>query len=189
MKSISDLRIFIRKVFSFLMRNIYQNETLFVFEINNHNEQTSVASIIHANPENLKDIFYFQDEKYFATFKHFLSIGDKGYLAYIDNRCIHRSWVKSNFQTVLFHWALPYNLQKDEIYIHYCETASNARGKNIYPHVLSSIVKEHYNKTILISTNKNNLASIVGIKKVGFEIRSIIQLKIIFGLKFIEIVL
>lgn len=79
--------------------------------------------------------------------------------------------MKLNEQIVYPHWAYPYRLKKDEIFIHYCETAPEARGKNIYPHVLSNISEEHKDKEILISVNDENIASKKGVEKVGFRER------------------
>jgi len=100
-----------------------------------------------------------------------LLLGDIGYYGYINNNCIHRSWVKLNEQIVYPHWAYPMKLNKDEVFIHYCETTSKARGKNIYPHVFSNIIEKHQGKEVLISVNDKNIVSIKGVEKVGFRER------------------
>jgi len=162
---------FLRKLYKYLKVRIFLKETVITYNLKNHQEQTSVATIKHATNENLKDVLYFQSKRYINIFKNFLILGDKGYFAYLQDKCIHRSWVKSNEQVVYPHWAYPYKLKKDEVFIHYCETAPEARGKNIYPHVLSNIIKGHQDKDILISVNDENIASKKGVEKVGFRER------------------
>jgi methionyl-tRNA formyltransferase len=161
----------IKKLLNYIKIRLYINETIVLYSLENHQLQSSVATIKHATNDNLKDILYFQHQRYLNVFKNFLSLGDQGYFAYLKDKCIHRSWVKLNEQIVYPHWATPYKLRKNEIFIHYCETAPEARGKNIYPNVLGKIIKEHSNKDILISVNEENIASIKGVEKVGFRER------------------
>ncbi|MCT7506067.1 hypothetical protein N5T62_08260 [Aliarcobacter cryaerophilus] len=178
---------FLRKLYKYLKVRIFLNETIVVYDLKNHQQQTSVATIKHATNENLKDVLYFQPQRYIDIFKNFLSLGDKGYFAYLQDKCIHRSWVKSNEQIVQPHWAYPYKLKENEVFIHYCETAPEARGKNIYPHVLSNIIKEHQDKDILISVNDENIASKKGVEKVGFRERERVKVLILLGMKFIKV--
>lgn len=70
---------------------LYVNETIVVYSLKNNQLQNSIATIKHATKDNLKDILYFQHEKYLDVFKNFLYTGDKGYLGYLENNCIHRS--------------------------------------------------------------------------------------------------
>ncbi|OCL85623.1 hypothetical protein [Arcobacter porcinus] len=178
---------FLKKTYNYLKIRFYKNETIIVYDLKNYQIQTSVAIIKHATNENLKDVLYFQSKRYINIFKNFLSLGDKGYFAYLEDKCIHRSWVKSNEQVVYPHWAYPYKLKKDEVFIHYCETAPEARGKNIYPHVLSNIIKGHQDKDILISVNDENIASKKGVEKVGFRERERVKVLILLGMKFIKV--
>lgn len=176
----------ILKVWNFIISRFYLNETIVLYKLKNYQSQTSVATIKHATNENLKDVLYFQHERYINIFKTFLSLEDKGYFAYLKDKCIHRSWLKGNQQVVHPHWAYPYKLKENEIFIHYCETAPEARGKNIYPHVLSNIIEEHQDKEILISVNDENIASKKGVEKVGFRERERVKVIIILGMKFIK---
>lgn len=159
----------IKKMINFIKDRFYTNEIIVLYSLKNYQSQTSIATIKHATGDNLKDILYFQPQRYIDIFKNFLSLGDKGYFAYLQDKCIHRSWVKLNEQIVHPHWAYPYKLKENEVFIHYCETALEARGKNIYPHVLSKIIEEHQDKEILISVNETNIGSIKGVKKWDLE--------------------
>ena len=162
----------LKKLLNYIRVRLYINETLILYSLKNHQSQSSVATIKHAVNENISDVLYFQHQRYVNIFENFLSLGDKGYFGYLKDNCIHRSWVKLNEQVVHPHWAAPYELKKDEIFIHYCETALEARGKNIYPHALSNIIEEHQDKEILISVNETNTTSIKGVEKVGFRERA-----------------
>lgn len=173
-----------KKAIKYFLLRIYVNETIVIYELNKNHEQNSVATIWKVNSNNLNDVLNFQANKYINIFKNFLALGDIGYYAYINTLCIHRSWVKCNNQIVYPHWTLPYKLKDNEIFIHYCETAPEARGKNIYAHVLSHIYDDFKDKTILISVNKNNFPSIRGIQKVGFKEKESIKTIVFIGIKY-----
>ena len=175
----------IKKIYIYFKSRIYINETVILFKSFKNIIQTSPAKIVQANYNNLVDILTFQDSKYLKIFRNFLDNGDKGYFAYLNGRCVHRSWVQFGEREVSLAPFIKRKIKQDEAYIHYCETAPEARGKNIYPAVLSRIVndfKDKY-KNIYISTNIKNIASRKGIEKAGFRERERVHLLIIFGIK------
>ena len=178
--------MFIKTIINYVNSRLYTKDTVILFNLQNHKNQSSVASIKHATDKNIFDILHFQNTKYIDVFKKFLSLGDKGYLGYLKGVCIHRSWVKENMQVINLHWASRYKLKRNEIIIHYCETAPEARGKNIYGHVLSTIIEEHKNKNILISINEKNKISIKVAQKVGFRETEREKILVIMGIKFIK---
>lgn len=140
-----------------------------------------------ATQANLADILNFQPARYVEVFRQFLALGDKGYYAYLDGKCVHRSWVKSNEQVVYPHWAYPMKLKPNQHFIHYCETAPQARGKGVYPAVLSKIVDDFKDRgEILMSINAKNIASIKGAQKAGFKEVGGVKILVIFGMKFIR---
>ena len=178
---------YIKFIFNFIKKRIYVNETVLMFGLKKLHTVDSKAIIKSANKDNIKDLLYFHDIQYIKKFEKFLELGDRGYLGYFNDKCVHRSWVKSNSQVVYPHWSFPYNLNENEIYIHHSETSEVGRGQNIYPHVLTIIVEENVDKNILISTNVNNISSIKGIEKVGFEVVYSIEIFIILGIKLIKV--
>ncbi len=179
--------ILFKKINRLLFKRIYVSELIIIYRLNDLVDHNSVATIKHVTDDNIEDVLYFQHQRYIEIFKNFLSLGDKGYFAYIKDKCIHRSWVKSRKQIVHPHWAYPYKLKENEIFIHYCETAPEARGINIYPHVLSNIIEEHKNKDILISVNDKNTASKKGVEKVGFRESERVRVLILLGVKLIKV--
>ncbi len=179
---------FAKRLYKFVCKRFYVNETLLLFTDNKYNEVISLAIIKYATESNLSDILTFQNQRYIDMFKKFLAIGDCGYFAYVDGRCVHRSWVKHTSQTVNLHWALSMELKRNEAFIHFCETAPSARGNNIYPAVLSHIVRDFRDKaSVMISCNAKNSASIRSIEKAGFKEKERVQVMIIMGIKRIKV--
>lgn len=178
----------VKKIYHYIKMRIYVNEKIILFQHQKHTNQKSPATIVEANKDNVKDILAFQDKRYLKVFNHFLEIGDKGYFAYLNGKCVHRSWVKHKPQYVSLHSLLSIPLNYNEVFIHYCETAPDARGKNIYPHVLSRIASDFKDRSrILISVNEKNISSIKGVKKAGFVEIEHYRLIVIFGIKYIRV--
>ena len=164
---------------------LYTNEVLIIFEHKVKNKIDSPVKIVYATQENLPDILEFQNAVYLQIFRGFLEDGDRGYLGYLDGKCVHRSWVvQEPGKKVSVHELLNFRLKENEIFIHYCETANRARGKNIYPAVLSRIVEDFQGKRTLICTNIRNPSSIRGIEKAGFEEVSRVRIVAILGIVF-----
>lgn len=165
--------IFIKRVFKFIKNRLYVNETLILFVHEEHISQDTSANITYITSQNVRDVLEFQHPRYLSVFERFLQRGDTGYFAYLNGKCIHRSWVVHTPQTVHLHPMLPRQLSADEAFIHYCETAPSGRGKNIYPAVLSKIAYDFKKsfRVLMISANAKNSSSIKGIKKAGFTER------------------
>lgn len=183
------MKHFWKRLHTFLTQRLYTNETIIIFQHDTIQPIESSAVIKKADQANLKDVLNFQNERYLATFRKFLQQGDIGYLAYLEQKCVHRSWVKSSPQKVSLHPLLTIDLEPENIWIHYCETAPNARGNNVYPYVLSKIANDFQaaNK-ILISINEKNIASIKGVKKAGFKEYKRYKLLIICGIKSVKVI-
>jgi RimJ/RimL family protein N-acetyltransferase len=149
--------------------------------------QASVR-ITSVSNNNIKDVLSFQPSRYVAIFERFLRQGDVGYYAYLDGKCCHRSWLQKGPQWVSINPFIQMKLEKNEGYIHYCETAPWARGKGIYPAVLSRIAEDHENLcNLFICVNSENKASLRGVEKVGFKERERIDLRIILRIPFYHV--
>lgn len=146
-------------------------EQILFYRFSTTMNQTSLASVYPASHENISDLLYFDTQHNLDIYHQFLARGDTGYLASIGKTCIHRSWVIHHPGTVWPHWALPMTLSPGEAYIHFCETAEDAKGKNIFAHVLSVITDDFLNcRNIYICVNTKNKASIRSIEKAGFQL-------------------
>lgn len=170
-----------------IKKRTFLNEEIVLFKLEKHIKQTSPIDITYVDKDNLNDLLDFQDKRYIDVFNSFLELGDIGYYAYFNEKCVHRSWVKSNEQVVSIHWSFKFKLKKDEIFIHYCETAPIARGKRIFPAVLSKIITDNRGKTILISVNSENTSSIKVVRKVGFALYKRVFIMYFLGVKLIRV--
>lgn len=165
---------------------IYCNDEVLLLELRTPLHQKSAATIKSVTPENVTDASYFQSKGQIVTFKNLLKNGDRGYYAYLDNNCIHRSWVVLGAGRVLLHKFYSIPITANEIFIQFCETAREARGKNIFPHVLSYIGEQYASKKILTSVVSKNVSSLRSMKKAGFETIALVKIKVILGIKFIS---
>jgi len=182
--AVRDPRLFLAKLYDVIKKRLYVNEVLILFEHKVKTKQKAPGEIRYASMETLPDILNFQPERYVEIFEKFLSLGDRGYFVYLNGKCVHRSWVKHTPQIVYLHPLLPMDLNENAAFIHYCETAPDARGKNIYPYVLTKIVDDFKNKEkILICVNQKNAPSIKGVKRAGFIEQKRVQLLVILGIK------
>lgn len=80
------IKVFLSKLLNYINTRLYINEIIVIYSLKNYQPQTSVATIKHATYENIKDVLYFQTHKYIDIFKNFLSLDDKGYLAYLQGK-------------------------------------------------------------------------------------------------------
>lgn len=141
--------------------------------------------IVRVNESNLKDVLNFNSVKYIDVFMSFLKAGDVGYYGYIDGSCIHRSWVIKGENIVYPHWGLPMILTDKQVFIHFCETSEQARGKGVYPAVLSKITQEFsHENDVLISINSSNHSSIRGALKANFFPQEEFLILFLFGFKY-----
>lgn len=103
------------------------------------------------------------------------------YIAEADESIEHISWV--------YYAGHPNRLLKlgaNDVEIKYCLTLPQYRGRGIYPVVLKEIVKNLSQFNIFntfICVKKNNISSIKGIEKAGFEFLKKIRLVKIIGIQ------
>ena len=91
----------------------------------------------------------------------------EGKLAHIARLCYYPGVIGSN--PLEIH--PPVRIKENEVYLGFCQTGSEFKGKNIYPAVLQYIIKyafENNKKKCFISTSSSSAASIRGIEKAGF---------------------
>ena len=173
------------KIIYIIKFGLYVNETMVLVEHEKHTHQISPADIVYITPENVKDVLHFQHPRYKPVFEDFLKRGDKGYFAYLNGKCVHRVWVIHSSQTVRLHPLLTRQLKKNEVWIHYVETAPYARGRNIFPAVLSKIA-EDFDKdgvALLFAINEKNISCVKAALKAGFRKVEKQKVLVIFGIK------
>lgn len=165
---------------------LYSKTNVLLLKHTNNTNQQSPAFIRPASEENIKDTLSFQSEKQLKRFKTFLLQGEKGFLAYLDNKCVHRSWLIQGPGKVKINKFYRIQLPENSVFIEYCETAERARGKNIFAHVLSEIARQFGGKEVFISVEDTNKASLRSMQKAGFTVIKEYHITIILNLVFVK---
>jgi RimJ/RimL family protein N-acetyltransferase len=75
------------------------------------------------------------------------------------------------------------DLKNGEAFIQYCETAPEARGKNVFTDVLKKISEDLKDKRLLTAVFSNNKASLKSFAKAGFVEVERYRIFIFFGVK------
>jgi len=154
-----------------------------------HERLTDVAASVEiraVTDANVDDARVFDPPRRLEEFRGFLARGDRGYYGYVDGRWVHRSWLVQGPATMrlwLGYGAWP--VSAGGAYLHYCETVAEARGRGIYPAVLSFAARqarERGVRELFITTEVGNTASRRGIEKAGFVECARIRVQVRFGL-------
>lgn len=158
----------IGKFYRIVLMRLYSDATVILLELKVRRKPSGVVRIENVTEENVEDVLSFQSVQQVNTFKKFLTLKHQGYYAYLQNVCIHRSWVVIGPATILLHKFYGIKLAGNEVFIQYCETAPSARGKNIFTEVLCHIGEVYQQKRILISVDSKNVSSLRSMTKAGF---------------------
>lgn len=168
-----------------LMR-LFSRSTVLLLEWKEGLNPTSEVQVLPVTLQNIKDALSFQTEKQVNHFSDFLSRGDRGFYGYLNNTCVHRSWVVRGPANVLLHKFFSIAIKDTEIFIQYCETAPAARGKNIFAYVLNHIVQNFSDKRVLTSVTLQNASSRRAMEKAGFKEIDRITITMIAGIRFVS---
>jgi len=107
-----------------------------------------------------------------------LERGDRCYLARLDGRIAHHSWVQTSGVHPITEAGLEHPVAPHEFWIYHCHTADWARGHKLYPSALARILGEHFGsgfKTAWIYTQDFNAVSQHGIERSQFVRTSIMR--------------
>lgn len=113
-----------------------------------------------------------------ALIEERLRSGDVCYLAYLHGRLAHHSWVKCSGIQQVSEAGRSYPVAPGEFWIYHCWTAPWARGRCIYPCVLTAMVNEHFRwgfTTARIYTTAGNGASQRAIARAGFRMGPVLR--------------
>jgi len=171
----------VKNIWAYMKNFIYTKEEFYIYQKSRYVAVESPATIKQVGENNVIDVLSFNDESYVKTFRHFISIGDKGYYAYVNGECVHRSWVTRGPQKISFMSTYKINLTEYDVYVHYCATAENARGMNIYPAVLVQIGKDFSDKNIYLLTLKSKDFANRAVEKAGFEKVKFVMIRRLLG--------
>jgi len=183
----SFLKSMVRKFNYAVWQRVYSNEIICLFEMKQPREITVEGLTIKpVTTQNLGDAQSFQSQFQLRQFQRLMNEGNIGFYGYLDKVCIHRSWVITGPAQAKLHPLFSKKITEKESFIHYCETAPQARGKNIFTAVLSHIGRQFAGNKILISADQLNRSSIRSIKKSGFIECERIHLIIFFGIRLVK---
>ena len=153
-----------------------------------HEREVSVttdAEIRRVTSDSIRDVSTMDPPERIAEFQSFLARGDRGYYGYVSGRVVHRSWVVRG-PAVMRLWrrfgAWPVGAR--DAYVHYCETAPEARGHGVYPAALSRIAADlaaEGVQNLFIATESENQPSRRGIEKAGFVECARVIVRVFFG--------
>ena len=150
------------------------------------------AEIRVVTPETVQDATSMETPERIAEFEAFLARGDRGYYGYLSGRVVHRSWaVKGPAVMRLWHRFGAWPVGARDAYVHYCETAPEARGHGLYPAALSRIAADlaaEGVQSLFIATESQNQASRRGIEKAGFVARARVIVRVLFGFGFQQVI-
>ena len=107
-----------------------------------------------------------------GTIEERWTAGDACYLAFWEGRLAHYSWVKSAGAQPVTEADVVIPVKPGEFWIYHCWTEKWARGRRIYPSVLSSILHDYFVDGCTcghIYASRTNLASQRGIEHAGFR--------------------
>ncbi|MFX4263309.1 hypothetical protein ACOBQJ_14060 [Pelotomaculum propionicicum] len=150
----------------------YSSKVVIQYEHKTNKTFSTEAVICPVTIENAGDASVYNGDRFIIEkYKKMLLQGDLGYYAYLDNKWVHRSWVKVGPKRIEKWYHLPpQTLKADEAYCHFGETAPSARGYGIAPAVLSRIISDLKSKVnhIYVMVDENNLPSRKTVEKAGF---------------------
>ena len=178
----------LRKFYRIVIMRIYTLDTVVLYEwkVTSFVETLMPIEIQRVTIGNVEDALVFQSKHQVDIFKKFLLQGDRGYYAYYKEQCIHRSWVVQQPKRISLHKFYEMTLNANEIFIQFCETAHNVRGKNIFARVLQVITKDFKEKKVLICVDEKNESSRKSVTKAGFKEIEHITIRMILGKKTVK---
>lgn len=151
-------------------------ETTLMYEFRAGEELPSVpfaegVTVRRLTPAGAKVLLDVPGERTAETLSR-LQSGDVCYVAFLDGKLAHHSWVRRSGVQSVSEAGRRYPVAPGEFWIYHCWTASWARGKRIYPSVLVHAIAEHLQEGYTrarIYTSTTNTASQHGITRSGFR--------------------
>lgn len=146
--------------------NAYIIEAMSQVHINNPNN----LRVCRIEDNNVYDSISFNDKQTILKFKEFDEKGHLGYYCYLNNECILRTWIFTKSDVTFVGRNFIYELEHNEYFSGWSETKEDARGIGAFSFTLNSIIHELKDNRITAYVASDNIASLKGTKKIGFEI-------------------
>ncbi len=155
-----------------MLNNLFylSRKKLFITEKNqpvSHKKEQKAFQIREVSKDNLKDAEWFNTSEEINWFNNFLDSGYEGYYVYLENQCVHRTWIfndsKRSYLGDVFIYEIGENLM-----VTWSLTHKDYRRRNIYKQVLLFLRSRYFPKQILGVVDFNNKNSISAFLKSGF---------------------
>lgn len=141
------------------------------------------AQMKYATHERLGDLAWFHSARELRVFARFLDAGHIGYLGYIDDRCVHRTWLIPGPARVREHWSEEHGIGADEGFVHYCLTAAAARGCGVFPAVLAQVGADQAGRVIKMAIASDNRPSRHAASKAGWQPVEVVRFTVYLGIR------
>ncbi len=172
------------RIRGYLAPRLFTDETLVVLRWGapEHPEPPDLR-IRRAGAADLSHVLAFDSPRHLAAFRAFLAAGDRGYLAHLRGRCVHRVFVTPGPARVQLHrfWSL--TLGPQEVFVHSARTAGDARGLGVAPAVVEHFVHElGEDRDYLTLIDARNEPALRAARSSGFVERERVRLVVVGGL-------
>lgn len=174
------------RVVAALKPRVHLRETLVIFQAPPYGviPLRGTGIEIHlATKERLADLGWFHTPQELQLFADFLDAGDVGYLAYIDGRCVHRTWIVSGPAEIREHWSQRRVIGREQSFVHYCLTATEARGRGVFPTVLTRIASDQRSRRTTMAIASDNYPSQQAATKASWAPVERVTFSVDFGFK------
>ncbi|MCO5259303.1 MAG: hypothetical protein M9916_04090 [Crocinitomicaceae bacterium] len=131
--------------------------------------------------DNVADGLNFNTPEEIEQFKYFLSIGHKGYYAYYNGVCALRTWIFVKKEQCLVGSNFIYDLPENEYFSGWSKTNPSFYKLGIFTVALDYAIKDNPDKVIAGYVASDNIGSLKGTQKVGFQTMERYNLYLVFG--------
>lgn len=161
----------LRSISESVRMRLYTRETVMIYRAPIYVDQRErpIPEVRYASYRSLEDLRWFHSPEELVVFRRFLDAGHVGYLAYVDGRCVHRTWLVPGPAQVNEHWSRARKIGPEEAFVHYVLTASEARGMGVFPTVLNKVVEDTKGTVTTMAIAEENLASRRAAVKAGWR--------------------
>jgi GNAT superfamily N-acetyltransferase len=167
-----------------IRRRVWERQTLWIYGAPRHPvADQSQITVIRATLDDLDDVGWFQGPNYQAFLRSLLLAGQDVYLAYLEGRCVHRSVVVRGPTHIAEHWSVRLPLATGEAYLHQSMTAPAARGRGVYPYLLSTLAAEYADTHLIMAILSGNLSSQRAASKAGWRRIAIADYRVTLGIR------
>lgn len=160
------------------IRKLFKVRRILIFYLDDLSDIIPINSkvkicISEVSFDNVERVTDFRKKKHEAIFRKYLEEGQYGVYAWIDLKVVGHAWAKvcKRSRCRINRYM---DISQNVALIHYCNVSEERRGQNIYPSMLVALCRRLFLQAnvnrVLIDTEVDNKASLLGLVKVGFKL-------------------